>query len=219
MTTLPTNYTNDTASFDLHPDAHNDTNAAVNTLQTDVSALTARLTALEASQRVRIGPPGRWVWGNEPQGRGTAALVAQKGYLTRFTSDQAFDQLKMEVTVAVAASKLTVGIYRVDAQGLPTTVAAQQSLDSATTGDKLLTFTALAAGIYWAASLPSHAITVRTCGEAEKTLVTSSTTGNVGGTWAGWQTVGTLTSLPDPFVQGTWGTAAAPFPHFLLRLA
>jgi hypothetical protein len=41
MTTLPTDYTNDTPSADTHPAAHNNTNAAVNTLQAELDTLEA----------------------------------------------------------------------------------------------------------------------------------------------------------------------------------
>ena len=39
--TLPTDYANETVSIDTHPDAHNETNAAVNTLDERVSTLEA----------------------------------------------------------------------------------------------------------------------------------------------------------------------------------
>jgi len=39
MTTLPTNFTNSTPVRDIHADAHNDTNAAINALEAAVVAL------------------------------------------------------------------------------------------------------------------------------------------------------------------------------------
>jgi hypothetical protein len=204
---LRTDYTNETELTDEHPSAHNDTNAAVNALLAAVPP------------RTRFGPPGRWVWSWAVGPVGTSPQAPTRMQLVRITMPQAFDAAVIQVTAAVAASTVKLGFYNADAQGLPTTLARTGSVDSSTVGLKQFTFpSALTAGLYWYAFLPSHGITVVTMAAPTPDFLSASDACPTLTTpWIGWYKDGP-TALPDPVGTG-YGDYGSPAPMAMLRLA
>jgi hypothetical protein len=184
MTMLPTDYTNDTASFDLHPDAHNDTNAAVNQLGAG-----------------RRGPVGYWTYAWPSAAATTQALTADQVKITRIAMEQPFDGAVIEVTAFVASSTALIGVYNVDVNGLPTTLAASGSVATDTNGVKQVTFTAVPAGLHWFAVKPSAAITTRSSGSLSPLMLHTST-GSMSGFNAWTLQLGTGAALPNPWPGG-----------------
>lgn len=172
-----------------------------------IDTLTARVAALEtglAARKANIGPPGRWVWAWNGSANSSVAQTAQRLVLGRFLAEQPFDMFGIDIGTAVASSTLIVGIYRCDANGMPTSVAAQGTVDASTTGSKTISFTALPAGLYWQATLPSGAINLRSSSSMATLFLTNSTgtAVNVNANWNSWF-IGSLAALPDPFSGAT----------------
>jgi hypothetical protein len=113
---LPTDYTNDTVSQNLHPDAHNDVNAAVN-------ALTARFDAVTDPEGGGISTL------NRRQLVSTTALLSQRLALGFVTAPTAMTVTKVRTYTGNAAAAATptlaqFALYNVDGTGAMTLVAS-----------------------------------------------------------------------------------------------
>ena len=100
--TLPTDYANETVSLDNHPNAHNQTNAAVNALQAQVD--TIELTP---------GPPGADGPQGDPGPAGGALLAAFWTFNATHAAPPATGQVRIDNTT----TPTTVWIHETDTDG------------------------------------------------------------------------------------------------------
>jgi hypothetical protein len=147
--TLPTDYANATVSLDNHPAAHNGTNAVVNTLDTDLDALTDRVEILEAT-------PG--------SGGGVSGHVSYT-FNSNTTEPVIGSQVRINNASQTAATKLWVSETSVDGMdvtvGLARIVAGTQvyfqDFDDASHWVKYnVTANAVDKGTYWELTVTYH---------------------------------------------------------------
>jgi hypothetical protein len=184
---LRTDFTNDTLLQDVHPTAHNTTNAAVN--------------ALDTLAGLRKGPAGHWIYLQDPRTMAAGGVPSNHLRMMRVSVPVKFDMLQLDVVTAVATATATIAVYATNTDGMPTALAASGSVSCATTGLKSITFTALPPGTYWAGAwvnidgLQFQSATTSSPSFVSPTTTVPTPTYNR----VGWQQFVPGGTLPDPF--------------------
>jgi hypothetical protein len=200
------------------------TNVGAPTAATDV-ARKQEVDAIDAVSNAKRGRVGSWVYAMYEGGAITAtglAGYANHALMARCVMDSSFDAVAAKVTTAVAASTWKVAIYRSDTNRMPSTLAWQGTIDSSTTGIKVLTFTALPPGIYWLCFFSAASISANVTQLGNSLFVTSpdwsSTAPNDIYPMTGWAHYMPTGVYPDPF-PANGGIAATTFPAAMFRCA